>query len=42
MVTLNKTCHHEFKNTKVFDPQFLHHTCMDEEFFEVFGAIGWG
>jgi hypothetical protein len=35
MVTLNKIRHREFKHTKVFEPQFLHRTGMDEEFFEV-------
>ena len=42
MVSLNTIRHRQFEHTKVIDPELLHRTGMDEEFFEVFGAIGWG
>jgi hypothetical protein len=42
MVTLNVIRHRNFEHTKVLDPKLLHCIGMDEEFFEVFGAIGWG
>jgi hypothetical protein len=42
MTILNKIHHREFEHTKVFDPQLLQRTGMTEEFFDVFGAIGWG
>lgn len=41
LVTLEKIRYRVFEHTKVFDPQLLERTGMDEEFLTVFGAIGW-